>query len=275
LEEALSVLAAGPYGHDVQQGQTLAEAQHAVGATLLWNVRVLAGWLPAAGGEMMRVLAGWFEIANIDEQVRELTGEPAGPRYRLGTLASAWPRLSEARSLDELQAALATSVWGDPGGATPRLVALGTRLAWARRVAAQVPLAERWAAGGTALLVARELFGAGGGRLPEPAAAAVSSVLGTGWTTATSLADLAARMPAAARWALAGVVDSAELWLAEAAWWSRIGQDGRRMLTSSRFGPGPVLGSVALLAVDAWQAQAALELAARGGGPLEVFDAVA
>ena len=29
------------------------------------------------------------------------------------------------------------------------------------------------------------------------------------------------------------------------------------------------------MAVDAWRVRAALELAARGGGPLEVFDAVA
>jgi len=30
-----------------------------------------------------------------------------------------------------------------------------------------------------------------------------------------------------------------------------------------------------VLAVDAWRGRAALELAARGGGPMEVFDAVA
>ena len=45
------------------------------------------------------------------------------------------------------------------------------------------------------------------------------------------------------------------------------------------FGRGGVYnfatGAIALLAVDAWQVQAALELAARGGGALEAFDAVA
>ncbi len=41
----------------------------------------------------------------------------------------------------------------------------------------------------------------------------------------------------------------------------------------------PVIGSVAVLAADAWRVRAALEVAARGGpgspGALEAFDAVA
>jgi hypothetical protein len=275
LAEALTEIADGPYGHDVRADQSLAEAQHAITAATLWNVRVLAGWLPPRGGELLRLLAGWFEIANVDEHVRELTGEPAAPRYRLGTLATAWPRLSQAGSLAELRVALAASPWGDPGGDTPRLLALGPRLAWARRVAALVPFTEPWAAGGTALLVARERFGAGGRGLPEPAAAAASLLLGNAWRAATSPAELAGRLPATARWAVAGVLSGADLWRAEAGWWSRIRADGRRLLASARFGPGPAVGAVALLAVDAWQAQVALELAARGGGDLEVFDAVA
>jgi hypothetical protein len=35
-----------------------------------------------------------------------------------------------------------------------------------------------------------------------------------------------------------------------------------------------VVGAVAVLSVDAWRVRAALELAARGGGSLEVLDAV-
>jgi hypothetical protein len=40
-------------------------------------------------------------------------------------------------------------------------------------------------------------------------------------------------------------------------------------------GRGVLVGAVALLAVDAWRVRAALEVAARGGGPTEALDAVA
>jgi hypothetical protein len=46
------------------------------------------------------------------------------------------------------------------------------------------------------------------------------------------------------------------------------------MTASSRFDLGPVLGVVALLAVDAWRVRAALELAARGGTPVEALHAL-
>ncbi len=39
--------------------------------------------------------------------------------------------------------------------------------------------------------------------------------------------------------------------------------------------PDVLVGVAALMAADAWRVRAALELAARGGSPLEVFDAVA
>lgn len=46
LGPALAALSSSPYGHDVRPGQSLGAAQHAVAASLLWNMRVLAGWLP-------------------------------------------------------------------------------------------------------------------------------------------------------------------------------------------------------------------------------------
>ena len=93
LQEALSRLATGPYGHDVRPGQPLSRAQHEVYATVLWNLRVLAGWLPPDGAQAMRLLAGWAEIANVDALLRRFDGEPgpasgvpAGqPRHRLAT----------------------------------------------------------------------------------------------------------------------------------------------------------------------------------------------
>ncbi|MFI5079696.1 MAG: hypothetical protein ACHQCE_01390, partial [Streptosporangiales bacterium] len=46
LADALRVLAATHYGREDLGGQTLAGAQHAVARTVLWDLRVLAGWLP-------------------------------------------------------------------------------------------------------------------------------------------------------------------------------------------------------------------------------------
>jgi class I fructose-bisphosphate aldolase len=42
----------------------LAAAQHGVADALLWNLRVLADWLPGAGVRTLRTFAGSFEIAN-------------------------------------------------------------------------------------------------------------------------------------------------------------------------------------------------------------------
>jgi hypothetical protein len=53
-ELALHVLIETPYGHNIRPGQTVAQAQHAVRAALLWHLRVLAGWQPRAGAELNR-----------------------------------------------------------------------------------------------------------------------------------------------------------------------------------------------------------------------------
>jgi hypothetical protein len=142
-------------------------------------------------------------------------------------------------------------------------------------VATQLPAARAWAAGAAALLVARERL-AGHRRLPEPAEAMAVRLLGRRWPPAGTPAELTAALPAPARWVLAGVVDPADLWTAEARWWRRLRTDGARLLAGGGFGPGPSLGAVALLAADAWLVRGALEVAARGGPPaLEVFDALA
>ena len=74
LAQAEQILADSPYRHGVQVGQTLAEAEHALAATVLWHLRVLAGWQPRAGAIALRLLAGWFEIANICGHARTLSG---------------------------------------------------------------------------------------------------------------------------------------------------------------------------------------------------------
>lgn len=274
LPDALLALAGTPYGHDLRPEIGLDDAQRAVGATLLWHLRVLAGWVPRDGVDRLRLLAAGFEVANLDGHLDLLQGRPADRPFHLGTLATAWGRLRVTTTPAEVRYVLGTSAWGDPGADTPAALRLGARLGWAARVHAGVPEARGWAAGAVALLVARETFLAGH-RLPEPLADRASAVLGAGWRTAATLAELPAALPREAAWALPRTGEPRHLWQSEAAWWHRLERDGFALLRRSDFGPGPLLGSVAVLGTDAWRVRAALGLAARGGGPLEAFDAVA
>jgi hypothetical protein len=271
LDEAVELLARSPYGPRVRAGDTLPAAERGVAATLLWNLRVLAGWLPVRGAGMMRALVAWFEIANVEEHRRALDGRPAAAPFELGSLATAWPVLAATGSADELRAALAASPWGDPGGIGPRDIQLTMRLAWAERVMARVPPARGWALGASALVVARELLGRGQS-LPDRAAAIARALLGPR-LDATSLPALRRSITAEARWALDGLDDAADLWLGEARWWQRVRVEAARRLARSMFGPDRVIAVALLLAADAWLVCGALETAARGRGN-EAFDAL-
>jgi hypothetical protein len=273
LSRALEILAASPYGQRDRSADP-AVAAHGIAATLLWNLRVLAGWQPPPGAEALRRLAGWFEIANLDEHLQALRDEPTEPPFQLGTLATAWPRLAATGTRDELRVALTASPWGDPGGTAPREVQLAMRTRWAERVADGVVSAGPWAAGATALLVASEQL-ASGRPLPAAAAATARRIIGRAAVAATSLAELYAALPRAARWALEGTTDTADLWTAEVRWWRRVGIDGAKMLGGSGYGPDRTVGAAALLAADARLTRAALECAAHPDGDLAVFDAVA
>ena len=283
LDDALASLARTPYGHDVRVTHTLAEAQRAVGDTLLWHLRVLSGWLPRGGTETMRLLAGGFEVANADEHVAGLSGGLAGPTFQLGMLETAWTRLRQARSVNEVQDVLARSPWGDPGAATPQAFHLGMRLAWADRVASGVPEAAGWARAAAALLVLRETVLADRA-LPGPLGARASYLLGPDVVAAVSgspasLPRMAAMLSADVRWVLEGIDRPEDLWRASVAWWRRVEQDAFGLLGHGGFDRAPVVGAATLLAVDAWRVRAALEVAARtpsrGPAVLEAFDAVA
>lgn len=275
LREALVRLAASPYGREVRPDQTLERAQFALRASLLWHLRVLVGWQPREGARLIRLLAGWFEVANISEHARALAGLSRGETYRMGTLALAWPRLASTRSPAELRAGLTASPWGDPGSDAPHAVALGTQLSWAARLCAAAPdEVVAWASGAVALLVARERFLAGR-RIPEPLLPRLAVPLGAGAADGTSMADYLRHLPRGATWALSGCDRPDRLWAAEIRWWTRVEHDGLQLLRRTGFSAAPVVGAVALLAADCWRAGAALELAARGGGSLEAFDAVA
>ncbi|MEV0626343.1 hypothetical protein [Nonomuraea wenchangensis] len=262
VHEAVALLGETPYGHDVRRGESLAEAQWGVYATLLWHLRVLAGWLPRQGGQQVRVLARWFELANVDELICRLSGGEAEPEFALGSLGTAWERLRLCASLPDVRAVLGASPWGDPGGSGAREIQVGMRLAWAERVVESVPQARSWALGATALLLARTRLAEGA----EPAGQArgrCRTLLGSAALEAASIGEMAGRLPAAARWVLREIEDPDELWRGEEQWWQRVEEEGRALLAGGGFAAGPVLGSVAVLAADARRVRAALELAAR------------
>jgi hypothetical protein len=276
LDQALERLAPTPYGHEIRPAMSLLEAQHAVAATTLWHFRVLGGWVPTEGVQLLRVLAAGFEIANADRLLRsfhEGEGPDAAPdAYRLGSLATAWPRLEHAVSAPALRALLAESPWGDPGHDSPWAIRLWMRLAWAHRAVAQLP--TRWVLGATALLVARERFAVG--RELVPAALVVAeSLLGAAAMADGTLPGFVAALPRDAGWALEGVTDPRGLWLAEAGWWRQVERDAFRDLHGGLLEPATLIGAAGVLAVDAWRVRAALEVAARGGTGREVFDVVA
>ena len=273
LEDALRLLLPTAYGREIHPGQTLMQAQHGVAAAILWDLRVLAGWLPQGGLPLLRTLAAWFEIANVDELLAGLGGRQPGELFTLGSLDTAWTRLRNASSRAAVQAALAASGWGDPGGDSLHAIRLGMRARWALRAGAFGDPLQTWAAAAAALLLAGERFGAGR-RIAPAVLVPLGGLLGTA-VEAGTLEELAASLPARARWALTGVTSAGELWRAEAAWWARVERDAFTQLRTSTAGSAPVLGAAAVLAADAWRTRAALEIAARGGGGRGVYDAVA
>ncbi len=248
-------------------------AQRAVSEALLWDLRVLAGWLPRGGTAMMRALAGWFEIANITERLRELdTGTP-GQYFELGALATAWPRLRALAGPPGVRRALAASAWDDPGGDEPAAIEVGLRAMWARRIAALGEPARTWAAAAIVLLLASERFAAG--RPDNTALRSVAAALLGRAAAAGTLDELAAGLPRRLSWVLSQGTAPGGLWRNEAIWWRRVDQDGRKLLGAKGYGRGPVIGAAVVLAADARRVGSALEVAARGGGSVEALDAVA
>jgi hypothetical protein len=282
LGEAQRQLQATPFRSAAETRLSLDEAQHAVAATILWDMRVLAGWLPRDGVSLLRLLAGWFEIANVDELLQALAGRPSGAEFQLGALATAWPRLREASSAPEVRHVLAASAWGDPGGDTDRDIRLGMRTRWAARIAASGDRARGWAAEAAALMAPAQPSAPasakpGGSDTAQGRARAVSDLVSPGRRGPAAAAR--PRPPRPASGLAAEPVRAAPLhadsWQAEAGWWRQVEHEGRALLRSSATSSEPVLGAVIVMAADARRVRAALGCAARGGRALEVYDAVA
>jgi hypothetical protein len=275
LDAGLALLEGTAFDRVAAPGTALRDAEHQIRAEQLWELRVLAGWLPAAGTPLARALAARFERANIEAHRNRLAGRPAPPPFTLGTLALSWPRLAATSSLDELRRELGASPWGDPGAMAATELHDALLVGWLRLVAAAatgLDTVQRWVAGGVALLVARNIATEGE---PDRLVHAVRPLIGRRAAGARSLADLQAALPSTARGTLARVDQPVQLWRAEAGLRAQIESDGFRMLRAARPGPAPVVGALAVLAVDGWRLRAALACAAAGTGPSEVLDVVA
>jgi hypothetical protein len=247
----------------------LASAERAVFATLLWHIRILAGWGPPLGAGPLRLLAAGFEIANVTDHLAALAGRPIPEPYELGSMANAWTAVSAATTPADVRAALATSPWGDPGGEDPATIRLALLFSWARRVFDGVPGAAEWATSGAALLVSRVV---NSGALPDLSPSAqrdARHLLGPHWQEVSGAGQPAQHLAKAAAKILEGITGADELWRAEARWWSTVAASGKVLLTHSPPDVSCSVGAVGVLAADAWRARAALQIAARGGGDIE------
>jgi hypothetical protein len=275
IRDALTILAHTPYRRAVVHDLDLVGAQRAVVAKVLLDLRLLAGWLPGDAAGLLRTLAAWFELANLEDRIAYFGGAPFRSPFELGSLAVVWPHAAGTQSLGELRRVIASSGWGDPGGDTPAQIGLGLRLAWARRVAALVPEIREWAAGASALLLARELFVVG---LPvELLPLPTFTLLGSSWRSAQTFDRFAAELPPDGAWALEGIAGPESLWRAEAAWWARCETDARWLIRETIGDRRVVVGAAALLAADAHRVAAALAAVARRQlrGVEQVLDAIA
>ena len=237
--------------------------------TVLWHLRVLAGWVPPGALEPVRALAAWFELVNVDDRLAYLAGGelPAAVRARRagGGVAARRPA---RRAAAELRAALAGSPWGDPGRRTTRpAIRLGLRLAWARRVLRVGRRGRRLGRRRRRAAASRASCSSPGrdaGELAGAPPAGVGAGLGAGGATSPRCATRCRRAPRGR----CADVDEPGGPLARRGRVVAAGR-ARRRAPGARRRTGPGGGDRAASCcsgVDAWRVAGALEVAARGGG---------
>jgi len=271
LPEAIAGLTATSYGKELRPDMDLAAAQHAVSATALWNLRVLAGWAPPLGAGKVRLLAAGFELDNIVSQSATIAGLEAPELFAMGSLAAV-RGLAALSDMGDVRRALEVSPWGDPGTVDVAGMRVALEFALARRVAEGVHQAATFATSSAWLTLARSVVAGAPPVAGMPAAANARAVLGDRWESARSLEELRRTAPRGLDWVLEGASSAAELWRCEVRWWRYLEDQGLVLLERSLPGPGAVVGVAALLCADAWQVRAALEAAVRGGGDRGVLD---
>ncbi|GAA1599247.1 MULTISPECIES: hypothetical protein [Kribbella] len=278
LADALGMLDGTAYARAAMpgaSGATLPEAEQLVAAAELWQLRVLAGWLPRSAVGLARALGARYELLNIEAHALAL-GDPRrrSTYHELGSLALSWPRIAATTSVAELRVALAASPWGDPGDEWAETLHDLLLIRWLRMLAAEAPRAGEWVSGAAVLIAAKQLLVATRGPA-ESVARALAPLIGSDWVRTRSVPGLRTAAPSAGRWVLDGIGSPAEIWRAEAGLAARIESDGFRLLRQGTPGVDPVLGAVAVLAVDGRRVRAALADAAYGTGPGEVLDVLA
>ncbi len=272
LDEAVTALADSSYGRYVHRGMTLADAERAVDATVLWHMRILAGWGPALSGTSLRLLAGGFEIENIEDLLLRFAGAPVSTPFELGALSLSWSRLAGAGSAGELRRRLAESSWGDPGAEDLGTVRFGLRLVWAQQVANGFPFLRRLAVGAARLAVARA--DAESVILDGRALRIARSLIASDPSSSES-SSLPAREEPSTDARMQGRPGSDRLWETEVQWWSQAESTASTLSATSNPSESMVVGVVLLLAVDAWRVRAALETAAAREMAVEAIDALA
>jgi hypothetical protein len=286
--DARSMLSPTAYGAELPSDADRHSARAAATASTVWQLRVLAGWLPPSSSGLARAFAAPIEIGNVEHHLTLLerldgSGDlPIGDDRRptsLGSLGTAWPRVGLARSVPEVRAVLARSAWGDPGGDDRASIVLGLLVAWGHRLTRQAPITRAWVRGAAAVLIARERF-AFDRTIPDTAARTLDQLVGTRWHHAASPSELADRLGPSASWSLVATPAGSEptvesLWLSERAVIDRVVTDARKLTEAGRNDRGTVAAVMALMLVDLWRVHAAIESAGRTPVPLEVFDAVA
>ncbi|KAD3633131.1 hypothetical protein GD627_09895 [Arthrobacter yangruifuii] len=314
LPAAVDALDGSVYADQLSAARTLGAAQLATRRTVLWQLRVLAGWLPTGGTPLVRAAAARFEADNIIALAAALRAgsradgpaagdagdagqagpdSPAGAGTRGGGTGAAgpgpaFPPPAPAFDLGGLATAwprlstadspqtLLAMLAASPWGDPGTAAALPDTLTavWLRRLASAAPAARPWAVAGAVLIAARLLL-VDNARPPERLSSLLRPLIGTGWTEAATLTELTASLGPAAAQVLADVQEPHELWQAEARLAARVEADGFNLLRAGLPGPDVVLGAMAVLAADAWRVRAALAAAAAGAGRSEVLDAVA
>jgi hypothetical protein len=275
LDGALSLLGSSSYAGRLAGKSDLRAAERAVHETVLWQLRVIAGWLPASGTALARGAAGAFEIENIMALANQLAGgEKAPDPYHLGALATTWLRVQSARSNEELAAILSATAWGDVGGAGMGALRDALTVTWMRRLAAVAPAARPWY-GAVCVLLAARILAVDSVASPEMVRRLLRPVIGRSWESTKSIAEFTSSLPPSLRAAVRDIASPEELWRAEARVHAAVERDGFQLLRGPMPGPDVVLGAIAVLFTDGWRVRAALTAAAAGAGLSEVLDEAA
>lgn len=245
LGAGIALLGQAKWIRDVAATTTVVASQRAVLETLLWRLRVIAGWLPSEGVEMVRSCVAWFEIRNIEDRLAYFVGAPASVQYELGRLGIISRPLGATSNGEDIRQLMAASAWGDPGSADAYRIRIWLRRMWHKRARDASPQLRVWSDAAAWLLAARER------------------------TAARSGADLLARtpplVPSPWKWASVDWAGS-DLWRAEERWWTQVREEGLRLLHTPIGTPGPALGAITTLASSAHRIATALEIAAGVGG---------